>query len=63
MCPYLLIGQGYGRRNQVLSVYMYVEAFTGATPQLGYGSAIAAIILIINLIIATFYLRAGRSRR
>jgi ABC-type sugar transport system permease subunit len=42
---------------------MYAEAFRGATQQLGYGSAIAAIILIINLIIATFYLRAGRSRR
>ncbi len=61
--PFLLIGESYGRRTQVLSVYMYAEAFRGATPQLGYGSAIAALILVVNLVIATLYLRAGRSRR
>ena len=41
---------------------MYTQAFTGSN-KLGYGAAIAAIILIINLVIATFYLRAGRARR
>jgi len=61
--PYLLIGGGLGRRTEVLSVFMYTEAFTGATPRLGYGSAIAAIILVINLVIAAFYLRAGRARK
>lgn len=60
--PYLLIGGGLGRRTEVLSVFMYTEAFTGATPSLGYGSAIAALILIVNLVIAAFYLRAGRAR-
>jgi multiple sugar transport system permease protein len=60
--PFLLIGGGLGRRTEVLSVFMYTEAFKGATPSLGYGSAIAAIILVVNLVIATFYLRAGRSR-
>jgi len=58
--PYLLIGSGLGRRTEVLPVYMYAEAFTGQN-LLGYGSAIAAIILVINLIVASFYLRAGRA--
>lgn len=57
--PYLLIGSGLGRRTEVLPVYMYAEAFTGQN-LLGYGSAIAAIILVINLIVASFYLRAGK---
>ena len=60
--PYLLIGSGPGRNTQVLSVFMYTQAFTGSN-KLGYGAAIAAIILVINLVIATFYLRAGRARR
>lgn len=60
--PYLLIGSGLGRRTEVLPVFMYAEAFTGQN-LLGYGSAIAAIILVINLVVAGFYLRAGRTRR
>jgi multiple sugar transport system permease protein len=60
--PYLLIGSGIGRKTQVLSVFMYAEAFQGRT-KLGYGSAIAAIIMVINLVVATVYLRVGRDRR
>lgn len=59
--PYLLIGRGVGRQTEVLSVYMYAEAFTDG--KLGYGSAIAGVILVINLIVATIYLRMGRQRR
>ena len=60
--PYLLIGGGLGRRTEVLPVYLYNEAFDGVY-RFGYGSAIAAIIMVINLVIAAFYLRAGRQRR
>ena len=60
--PFLLIGGGLGRRTEVLPVYLYNEAFDGVY-RFGYGSAIAAIIMVINLVIAAFYLRAGRDRR
>ena len=57
--PFLLIGGGLGRRTEVLPVYLYYEAFRAET-RFGYGAAIAAIIMAINLVIASFYLRAGR---
>ena len=60
--PYLLIGGGLGRRTEVLPVFLYNEAFSSNT-NLGYGSAIAAIIMVINLVVATVYLRAGKNRR
>lgn len=60
--PYLLIGGGLGRRTELLPVYLYNEAF-GGVYRFGYGAAIAAIIMAINLVIASFYLRAGRARR
>jgi multiple sugar transport system permease protein len=60
--PFLLIGGGLGRRTEVLPVFLYNEAFSAGT-NLGYGSAIAAIIMVINLVVATIYLRAGRQRR
>lgn len=60
--PFLLIGGGLGRRTEVLPVFLYNEAFRANT-ELGYGSAIAAIIMVINLIVATVYLRAGRQRQ
>jgi multiple sugar transport system permease protein len=59
--PFLLIGSGLGRRTEVLPVYLYYEAFRGVF-RFGYGAAIAAIIMAINLVIATIYLRAGRRR-
>ena len=59
--PFLLIGGGLGRRTEVLPVYLYYEAFRAET-RFGYGAAIAAIIMAINLVIASFYLRAGRKR-
>jgi multiple sugar transport system permease protein len=59
--PFLLIGSGLGRRTEVLPVYLWYEAFRADT-RFGYGAAIALIIMVINLIIASFYLRAGRRR-
>jgi multiple sugar transport system permease protein len=59
--PFLLIGSGLGRRTEVLPVYLYYEAFRAGN-RFGYGAAIAAIIMAINLVIASFYLRAGRRR-
>src|SRR4029078_5406808 len=56
--PSLLIGSGPGRNTQVLSVFMYTQAFTGSN-KLGYGAAIAAIILVIHLVLVTSHLRCG----
>ncbi|MBA3982635.1 MAG: sugar ABC transporter permease [Acidimicrobiia bacterium] len=41
-------------------MYIYREAIRFS--EIGYGAAISAIMLVINLIIALGYLRAGRSR-
>jgi multiple sugar transport system permease protein len=41
-------------------VYVYRTSIEGG--QLGYGSAISLIMLVINLVIALFYLRLLRRR-
>ena len=59
--PYLLTAGGPNRRSETLPVYIYNTAiFDG---QLGYGSAISLLMLVINLLIALFYLRLLRERR
>ncbi|MGI8764591.1 MAG: carbohydrate ABC transporter permease, partial [Ilumatobacteraceae bacterium] len=58
--PFLLTGGGPGDATEVLPVYIYREAIRFS--EIGYGAAISAIMLVINLIIALGYLRAGRSR-
>jgi multiple sugar transport system permease protein len=59
--PYLLTAGGPDRRSETLPVYIYNTAiFDG---QLGYGSAVSLLMLVINLVIALFYLRLLRERR
>jgi multiple sugar transport system permease protein len=58
--PYLITGGGPGNRTEVLPVYIYNEAIQFSA--IGYGAAISAIMLAINLLIAVAYLRAGRTR-
>jgi multiple sugar transport system permease protein len=59
--PYLLTAGGPERRSETLPVYIYNTAiFDG---RLGYGAAVSLLMLLINLVIAMFYLRLLRERR
>ena len=59
--PYLITAGGPEGRSEILPVYIYkVAIFDG---QLGFGSAISLIMLLINLALALFYLRLLRERR
>lgn len=59
--PYLLTAGGPNHASETLPVYIYNSAlFSG---ELGYGSAISFIMLVINLCIALFYLRLLKERR
>ncbi len=59
--PYLITAGGPERHSETLPVYIYNTAiFDG---QLGYGAAISLLMLLINLVIAMFYLRLLRERR
>ena len=59
--PYLITAGGPNGRSEILPVFVYQTAiFDG---QLGFGSAISLIMLLINLVIAVIYLRLLRERR
>lgn len=58
--PFLITGGGPAGQTEVLPIYIYQEAF--AFFELGYGSAVSAIMLLINLVIALVYLRSLRAR-
>ncbi|MDQ2846101.1 MAG: sugar ABC transporter permease [Actinomycetota bacterium] len=53
--PYLLTGGGPDGASETLPVYIYKTAIIGG--QLGYGSAISLLLLLVNLIIAVVYIR------
>lgn len=58
--PYLLtMGQPDGK-SETLPVFIYLTAIPGE--QLGYASAISLVMIVINLILAVFYLRVLRRR-
>ncbi|MDP8959999.1 MAG: sugar ABC transporter permease [Actinomycetota bacterium] len=59
--PYLLTRGGPNFRTEVLPIYIFREAFSSG--RLGYGAAISAIMLAINLVVALFYLRVLREQR
>ncbi len=59
--PFLITAGGPNGRTEILPVYIYNTAITGG--QMGYGAAVSLIMLVINLIIAVFYLRLLRERR
>jgi multiple sugar transport system permease protein len=56
----MLTGGGPEHRSETLPVYVYRMSIEGG--QLGFGSAISLIMLVINLVIALFYLRLLRRR-
>jgi multiple sugar transport system permease protein len=59
--PYLITAGGPDGRSEILPVFVYQTAiFDG---QLGFGSAISLLMLLINLVLAVVYLRLLRERR
>lgn len=59
--PYLLTAGGPNHATETLPVFIYQRAIYGG--QLGYGSAISVLVLLINLVIALFYMRLLKERR
>lgn len=59
--PYLLTAGGPDHATETLPVFIYLRALYAG--QLGYGSAISFIMLLINLVIALLYIRLLRERR
>ncbi len=57
---YAMTGGGPLYRSEVISLYMYHQAFEFG--HMGYGAAIAIIILFINLILTTLYMIANREK-
>ena len=58
--PYLLTAGGPNHATETLPVFIYQRAIYGG--ELGYGSAISLIMLVINLVIALCYIRLLRER-
>ncbi|SEM15184.1 carbohydrate ABC transporter permease [Nonomuraea pusilla] len=59
--PFMLTAGGPDGRSEVLAVHVYKVAVQSG--ELGYGAALSTIILLINLVVAVFYLRLLRSKR
>lgn len=57
--PYLLTNGGPGNASELMSTYMYKQAFSSL--QFGYGSAIA-VFIIVESIIAVFVLKIFERR-
>jgi multiple sugar transport system permease protein len=55
---FVMTGGGPGSRSQTLPIYMYQEAFKFF--RLGYGAALAVILLLIGGVFSAVYLRAMR---
>ncbi|MEV4893901.1 sugar ABC transporter permease [Nonomuraea sp. NPDC055795] len=58
--PFMLTAGGPDGKTEILAVYVYKEALIGGN--LGVGAAISALILLINLVVAVFYLRLLRRK-
>ena len=56
--PYLLTGGGPGGQTQILPIFIYDSALRYL--DFGYGSAIAAIMLLLNLVLSLIVLRMSR---
>ncbi|MGP3935799.1 carbohydrate ABC transporter permease [Nonomuraea sp. KM88] len=59
--PFLITAGGPDGRSEVLAVHVYKVALQSG--ELGYGAAVSTIILLINLVVAVFYLRLLRSKK
>ena len=58
---YVSTGGGPNHATEVLSTWAFFQAFSGN--QVGYGSAILVVLLVITLVLAFFYVRQGRADR
>ena len=58
--PFLLTAGGPGRASETVPVYIYNTALVGG--EMGYSGAVSLLVLLINLVLALVYLRAGRAR-
>jgi multiple sugar transport system permease protein len=58
--PFLLTAGGPGRQSETIPVYIYNTAIIGG--EMGYSGAISLLVLLVNLLLALVYLRAGRAR-
>lgn len=59
--PYLLTGGGPSFKTELLPIYIYRNAFRYF--KIGYGSAISTVVLLINLLLAIFYITLSRRKR
>ncbi|MGH2750755.1 MAG: carbohydrate ABC transporter permease [Actinomycetota bacterium] len=59
--PYLLTRSGPNFRTDILPAFVFREAISSG--RLGYGAAISVVMLLINLLLAGFYLRIVRERK
>jgi multiple sugar transport system permease protein len=59
--PFMLTAGGPDGKTEVLAVHVYQVALQGG--ELGYGAAVSTVILLINLVVAVFYLRLLRSKK
>jgi multiple sugar transport system permease protein len=59
--PFLLTGGGPINRTNVIAIYTYKVGFQFG--ELGQGSAIAVVVMLINLTLASVYLVIARSRQ
>lgn len=59
--PFMITAGGPDGKSEVLAVHVYKVALQSG--QLGYGAAVSTVILLINLVVAVFYLRLLRSKK
>lgn len=59
--PYLITGGGPGQKSELLSIFVYNSALRYL--DFGYGSAIAAIMLGMNLVLSLIVVRLGRKQK
>ncbi|HRY55016.1 MAG TPA: sugar ABC transporter permease [Spirochaetia bacterium] len=56
---YAMTGGGPGTKTTTLSVYMYKQAFSSY--QMGYGTAIALVLLLLGVILSLCYMRVSKT--
>lgn len=57
---YAMTGGGPGTKTTTLSIYMYKQAF--GSYQMGYGTAIALIMLIIGIVLSCIYMKLSKTK-
>lgn len=57
---YAMTGGGPGSRTEVMPIFMYIKAFKSF--QLGYGTAISMLLLVIGMALSILYTRLNRDK-